>query len=410
MEADVRSEVTAWIEAHWDPDRTLADWRRDLFDSGWAVPSWPARWGGRDLPRWAEDVVARALAAAGAVGLPLGVGPGLAAPTILEHGPDALRERLLAPTMTGELTWCQLFSEPDAGSDLAALTTTARLDGDEWVVSGQKVWNTSAHHADVGLLVARTDWDVPKHNGLTYFVLPMRQPGVEVRPLRQMNEHRSFNEVFLSDARVPRDHVVGEVGAGWRVALTTLAFERRFGAMARPSFAPSAGRAVEEAQAEAAGYFETYKWYPQRAGRADLVVSQAQATGAASDPVVRQEIARLHALQRASRWTAERARANLALGRTPGPEGSIGKLALSHVARQAARVHSLIAGADALLTGPDSPLGGVIAEVLVSVPAQSIAGGTDEIQRNILGEKALGLPREPAPDRDAPFRDLPRNG
>ena len=178
----------------------------------------------------------------------------------------------------------------------------------------------------------------------------------------------------------------------------------------RPSFAPAAGRAVEEAQAVAAGYFETYKWYPQRAGRADLVVSQAQATGAASDPVVRQEIARLHALQRASRWTAERARANLALGRTPGPEGSIGKLALSHVARQAARVHSLIAGADALLTGPDSPLGGVIAEVLVSVPAQSIAGGTDEIQRNILGEKALGLPREPAPDRDAPFRDLPRNG
>ncbi len=409
MEADVLAEVTAWIEAHWDPDRSLLDWRRQLFASGWAVPSWPERWGGRSLPRVAEDVVARALAAAGAVGLPLGVGPALAAPTILEHGPDSLRERFLAPTITGEATWCQLFSEPGAGSDLAGLTTTARLDGDEWVVSGQKVWNTSAHHADYGLLVARTDWDVPKHNGLTYFVLPMHQPGVEARPLRQMNEHRSFNEVFLSEARVPRDHVVGEVGEGWRVALTTLAFERRFGALARPSFAPSGGRAVEEAAAEAAGYFETYKWYPQRAGRADLVIPQARATGAAADPVVRQEIARLHALQRASRWTAERARANLALGRTPGPEGSIGKLALSHVARQAARVHSLIAGADALLTGPDSPLGGVIAEVLVSVPAQSIAGGTDEIQRNILGEKALGLPREPSADRSTPFRDLPRN-
>jgi alkylation response protein AidB-like acyl-CoA dehydrogenase len=406
----VAADVAAWIAGHWDPDRALVDWRRDLFAAGWAAPSWPARWGGRDLPRWSDEVVAAALASAGAVGLPLGVGPALAAPTLLAHGPDDLRDRFLAPTLTGEQTWCQLFSEPGAGSDLAGLTTTARLDGDEWVVSGQKVWNTSAHHADLGLLLARSDWGVPKHEGLTYLVLPMHQPGVEARPLRQMNDHRSFNEVFLTEARVPAANVVGEVGGGWRVALTTLAFERRFGAMGRPSFSASGGRAVEEARAEAADYFETYKWYPQRAGRPDLVVERAQATGAATDPVVRQEIARLLSLQRASRWTAERARAGLALGRTPGPEGSIGKLATSHVARQAARAHALIAGADGMLTGPDSPEGGVVAEVLVSVPAQSIAGGTDEIQRNILGEKALGLPREPAPDRGAPFRDIPRNG
>ena len=406
----VRAEAAAWIAANWDPDAALLDWRRALFAAGWAVPAWPERWGGRGLPRWAEDVVAAELAAAGAVGLPLGVGPALAAPTILAHGPDDLRGRLLAPTMTGEQTWCQLFSEPGAGSDLAGLTTTARRDGDEWVVSGQKVWNTSAHHAHLGLLVARTDWDVPKHEGLTFFALPMRQEGVEVRPLRQMNDHRSFNEVFLTDARVPAANVVGEVGGGWRVALTTLAFERRFGALARPSFSPAGGRAVEEARAEAADYFETYKWYPQRAGRADLVVERARAAGVAGDPVVRQEIARVLSLQRASRWTAERARAGLALGRTPGPEGSIGKLATSLVARQAADVHGRIAGAEGMLTGPDSPAGGLIAEVLVSVPAQSIAGGTDEIQRNILGEKALGLPREPAPERTAPFRDLPRNG
>jgi alkylation response protein AidB-like acyl-CoA dehydrogenase len=209
---------------------------------------------------------------------------------------------------------------------------------------------------------------------------------------------------------VPAANVVGEVGGGWRVALTTLAFERRFGALARPSFKPAGGRAVEEARAEAADYFETYKWYPQRAGRADLVVERARAAGVAGDPVVRQEIARVLSLQRASRWTAERARAGLALGRTPGPEGSIGKLATSLVARQAAHVHGRIAGAEGMLTGPDSPVGGLVAEVLVSVPAQSIAGGTDEIQRNILGEKALGLPREPAPERTAPFRDLPRNG
>ena len=409
MTDDLRADVDAWIADHWDPDRPLLDWRRDLLASGWAVPSWPPRWGGRDMPRAADDVVAAALAAAGAPGLPVGVGMALAAPTILAHGPDDVRERFLAPTVTGERTWCQLFSEPGAGSDLAGLSTTAVLDGDEWVVSGQKVWNTSAHHADLGLLLARTDWGVPKHEGLTYLVLPMRQPGVEARPLRQMNEHRSFNEVFLTEARVPRHDVVGDVGDGWRVALTTLAFERRFGALARPTDPAAGGRAVTEAQAEAAAYVETYRWYPQRAGRADLVVERAQATGAAADPIVRQEIARLLSLQRASRWTAERARAGLALGRTPGPEGSIGKLAASLVARQAARVHAMVAGADALLTGPDSPLGGIVAEVLVSVPAQSIAGGTDEIQRNILGERALGLPREPAPDRGVPFRDVPRN-
>jgi alkylation response protein AidB-like acyl-CoA dehydrogenase len=409
MTDDLHAAVTTWIADHWDPDRALLDWRRDLLASGWAVPSWPARWGGRDLPPAADGVVAAALAAAGAPGLPLGVGMALAAPTILAHGPDGVRARFLAPMVTGEQTWCQLFSEPGAGSDLAGLTTTAERDGDGWVVSGQKVWNTSAQHADLGLLLARTDWDVPKHRGLTYFVLPMRQPGVEARPLRQMNDHRSFNEVFLTEASIPAGNVVGEVGEGWRVALTTLAFERRFGALVRPAFAPGGGRAVAEAQAEAADHFETYRWYPQRAGRADLVVERAQATGAATDPVVRQEIAALLAAQRASRWTAERARAGLARGRSPGPEGSIGKLAASHVARGAARTHALIAGADALLTGPDSPLGGLIAEVIVSVPAQSIAGGTDEIQRNILGEKALGLPREPAPDRAAVFRDLPRN-
>ena len=162
------------------------------------------------------------------MGLPVGSGTWLAAPTILAHGSDELRDRLLAPILTGEETWCQLFSEPGAGSDLAGLTTTAVLDGDEWVINGQKVWNTSAHHADMGMLLARTDRDVPKHRGITYFVLPMKQPGVEVRQLRQMNYRASFNEVFLTEARIPRDKVIGEVGQGWTAALTTLAHERRF--------------------------------------------------------------------------------------------------------------------------------------------------------------------------------------
>jgi alkylation response protein AidB-like acyl-CoA dehydrogenase len=408
--ASLREEVAAWVAEQWDPDLSLVDWRRRLAASGWAAPSWPTRWHGAGLALWTDEVVSGALLAAGAVGAPVGVGMALAAPTILSHGPDEVRERFLRATLTGEQTWCQLFSEPGAGSDLAGLFTRAERDGDEWVVNGQKVWNTSAHHAHLGMLLARSDFGAPKHHGLTFFVLPMRQPGVEVRPLRQMNNHSSFNEVFLSDARVPDGHVVGEVGDGWRVALTTLAFERRFGAMNRPNYVPAPGRALDEARREADEHFATYRWYPQRAGRVDLVVERAQSTGAAHDPVVRQEIARVLSMQRVSRWTAERARAALALGRTPGPEGSLGKLATSLVARQAARVHAMISGADAMLTGSTSALDGLIAEILVSVPAQSIAGGTDEIQRNIIGEKALGLPREPSSDRDRPFRDLPRNG
>jgi alkylation response protein AidB-like acyl-CoA dehydrogenase len=257
------------------------------------------------------------------------------------------------------------------------------------------------------MLLARTDWDVPKHQGITYFVLPMKQPGVEVRPLRQMNYRASFNEVFLTDARIPRDWVVGEVNRGWTAALATLAHERRFAVVRGGGIdGVDPGPALDEARQEAAEAAKVYAWYPQRAGRADLVVSHAQSAGVAGDPIVRQEIARLLAMHRSSQWTAERARATRALGRPPGPEGSIGKLALSQVARQAAKVHSLIAGAGGMLAGDDpaSPLDGIVAEILISVPAQSIAGGTDEIQHNILGERFLGLAREPDPAKDLPYR------
>ena len=406
----IREAVRIWVRATWDPERSLVEWRHELAVAGWAAPSWPHRWYGQDLPTWSDDVVRQELLASGAVGIPIGSAVTLAAPTLLAHGPDSLRERFLLPILSGEESWCQLFSEPAAGSDLAGLITRAELDGEEWVIDGQKVWNTSAHHADFGMLMARTNWGVPKHQGLTYFILPMHQPGVEVRPLRQMNNHASFNEVFLSGARIPRSFVVGAVGDGWRAALTTLAFERRFGAIPPPRYTSTHGRTVSEALLESEEHFKTYKWYPQRAGRVDLVIDRERSTGTSTNPVVRQEIARLICLHQASGWTADRAHGARALGRTPGPEGSIGKLATSLIARQAAKVHSMIAGAHGLLTGPDSPMDGVIAEILISVPAQSIAGGTDEIQRNILGEKALGLPREPSVDRDRPFRDIPRNG
>jgi alkylation response protein AidB-like acyl-CoA dehydrogenase len=404
----VAGELREWLGEHWDPDLTLLEWRRRLAESGWATPTWPARWGGRDLPASAASVVARTLAEFGAVGPPDGVGMTLAAPTLLEHGSDPLNDRFLPPTVTGELSWCQLFSEPGAGSDLAGLTTRAELVDGEWRVSGQKVWNTSAHHADVGLLVARTDWDVPKHRGLTYFVLPMKQPGVEVRPLRQANGHSSFNEVFFDDARIPADQVVGEVGGGWAVALTTLAHERRAN-LASTSGQGRTGRVWDEAREEAQHLRAPYKWYPQRAGRVDLLVPHALASGRGEDSVVRQELARAVTLAWVTRWTAERAAAARKLGKPPGPEGSLAKLGSSNVARAAARAHAAIAAGGAMLAGADGGFDGTIAEILLSVPAVSIAGGTDEIQRNIISERVLGLPKDPTLDPGVPFRDVPKN-
>ena len=410
-EATVRAELRDWLEANWDPNLSLADWRSKLVDSGWGAPAWPRAWHGRDLPPALEAVVAEEMRRAGAVGVARSGVRGLAAATLLEHGGEFHKRKFLRRILTGEDNWCQLFSEPGSGSDLAGALTRAELKDGRWIINGQKVWTTSAHHADWGLLLARTDSNLPKHQGLSYFVLDMHQPGVEVRPLRQMNGHASFNQVFFTDAEVPAEHLVGELGGGWAVATTTLMHERRGADGMRLWGAASdrKGRIYDEERAEIATVNEPYKWYPQRAGRVDLIIERAKATGAIADPVVRQEIAKLLTLSRTAEWTARRARAAMAEGRPPGPEGSLGKLAASHVARAAAHVHTLISGADAMLSGEDGALGGVIAEILVSVPAVSIAGGTDEIQRNIIAERVLRMPKEPRTDDDRPFRDVPKN-
>ena len=399
----VRAEVAQWIENNWNPDLPLARWRELLADSGWACPTWPARSCGRSLSGALGRVVAEEMKRTVVPGPPEGVGMMLVAPVLLEHGSDELKQRYIRRTVTGEITWCQLFSEPGAGSDLAGLQSRAVRDGDGWRISGQKVWSTGAATADFGLLLARTDWDVPKHAGITAFVLPMRQKEIVVRPLRQMNGHSSFNELFL-DAAIA-EHVIGEPSGGWLVARATLAHERRLAVFPVPPAEPG-GRAWREAIAERTAAAEPHKWYPQRAGRPDLVIPQAQALGRSGDPVVRQEIARLIELAWSSRWMADRAAAIRAAGQRPGPEGSLGKLASSRIARQAARVHSLIAGAAGMLTGPEALLGGTIAEIGVSVPAISIAGGTDEIQRTIIAERILGLPREPDVSAGVPFREV----
>jgi alkylation response protein AidB-like acyl-CoA dehydrogenase len=408
-EADVVAEIRAWLAANWNPELSLLEWRTKLADSGWGMPHWPTQWHGRGLPVKVLPSINDEFVKVGAVG-PAATGPRiLASVTLLEHGSDAMKARFLRRILTGEDGWCQLFSEPGSGSDLAGATTRADFDGNQWIVNGQKVWNTSAHHADYGLLVARTDWDAPKHQGLTYFVLDMRQSGVQVMPLKQMNGHASFNQVFFSDAKIPADWIVGAKNSGWGVAMTTLAHERRPATgVAGASPEGRAGRAYAEAREELAIANEPYRWYPQRAGRVDLVVARAKETGTWTDPVIRQEIAKLLTLSRTTNWMARRAAAAQRIGKPQGPEGSLGKLAGSNVARQASHVHTLISGADAMLTGHDGPLDGIIAEILVSVPATSIAGGTDEIQRNIIGERVLGLPKDPRAD-SGPFRDIPRN-
>ena len=226
-EASVRAEARAWLEANWSPDLGLVEWRNRLIESGWGVPSWPKAWYGRDLPTAFDALVGEEMRRVGAVGVARTGVRNLAAATLLAHASDGLKHKFLRRILTGEDNWCQLFSEPGSGSDLAGALTRAELKDGRWVINGQKVWTTSAHHADWGLLLARTDSNVAKHQGLSYFVLDMRQPAVEVRPLRQMNGHASFNEVFFTDAEAPPDHLVGELGGGWAVATTTLMHERR---------------------------------------------------------------------------------------------------------------------------------------------------------------------------------------
>lgn len=409
---DIRKEVSEWLDANWSPDRSLIEWRNILLEGGWAAPDWPEDCFGRGFDAQQAAVVSEVFAEKGAVSAAQ-VGPRrLAAETILVHGSDDQKKRYLPPILTGEHAWCQLFSEPGSGSDLAGASTKAELVDGQWIINGQKVWNTSAHHADFGILVARTDWDLPKHQGLSYFLINMRQPGVEARPLRQMNGHASFNEVFMTDAVIPAEDLMGGEGNGWAIATTTLSIERQSFARGRTPAAsrtPKEGPIYLELATELEIANEPYTWYPQREGRVDLVLPRAKETGAIKDPAVRQEIARLMCLSSGARLAAASAAAQRKSGSNEIiPAGSIGKLGASVIARQAAHVHTMISGADAMLSGPESAEEGMIAETLISVPAISIAGGTDEIQRNIISERVLGMPKEQRSDT-GPFRDIKRN-
>ena len=413
MKADeVRREVEAWLDAHWSPDRTLLEWRNILVDGGWAAPHWPTDWYGKGFDPAQTAIVRAAFAKKGAVGAAQSGPSSLAAETILSHGSDDQKQRYLRSILTGEHAWCQLFSEPGSGSDLAGSSTKAESIDGQWIVSGQKVWNTSAHHADYGILLARSNFDLPKHQGLSYYLINMRQPGVEVRPLKQMNGHASFNEVFMTNAVVAAEDLIGGEGNGWAVAATTLSFERRGFSSTKDSGSlqgPRVGQIYDEFAREIKIANEPYTWYPQRQGRVDLVIPRAKATGAIKDPAVRQEIAKLISMHKASALASAAAESRRKSGTNEViPAGSIGKLAASVIARQASHVHTMISGADAMRSGTQSAESGMIAETLISTPAISIAGGTDEIQRNIISERVLGMPKEMRADT-GPFRDIKRN-
>ncbi|TWV46084.1 acyl-CoA dehydrogenase [Streptomyces misionensis] len=380
-----------FLAAHPPEQTDRLDFLRARFDAGLAWVHYPKGLGGLGAPRSLQAAVDAELAAAGAPDNDprrIGIGLGMAAPTILEYGTEEQKRRFLRPLWTGEEVWCQLFSEPGAGSDLAALGTRAVRDGDAWVVDGQKVWTSSAHLARWAILIARTDPDLPKHQGITYFVCDMTDPGVEVRPLRQITGEAEFNEVFLTGVRIPDTRRLGEVGEGWRVAQTTLMNERvSIGGMRLPREGGMIGPVAR-----------TWRERPE-ARTHDL----------------HQRLLRLWVEAEVARFTGERLRQQLAAGQ-PGPEGSGMKLAFARLNQEISGLEVELRGEEGLLyddwtmrrpelvdfTGRDAGYRYLRAK------GNSIEGGTSEVLLNIVAERVLGLPAEPRTDKDVAWKDLSR--
>jgi len=388
-------DVDHWLDSNWSPDITVGEWWQRLADARLAHPMLPEPWGRGWTPEEVAPLV-DAMVRRGAVGPPSGLGLVLAAPTLLMHASDELSQRLVPRILNGQDGWCQLFSEPGAGSDLAGLQTRAERDGDEWVITGQKVWTSLGQWADYGMLLARTDPAAPKHQGITYLAFPMKQPGVEVRPLREMTGRVMFNEVFIDEARVPTANVVGDLGDGWRVANTTLMVERGSaggGVVAAPCAAipgsvaghlgRSAGSFDGEVGAAREGVVDT--------DGVESLVGLARERGLLGEATIRQDLARLHSLVQIAEWHIARMQAD---GGANGG-GNIAKLRNSEIVRQARDLGCRILGPHASLLGADAASGGAVQELTMMSPAPSIYGGSDQIQRNIIGERVLGLPKEP---------------
>jgi alkylation response protein AidB-like acyl-CoA dehydrogenase len=371
--------------------REYENWYPAFAGSGLVVPTWPVDYGGLDVsPRVARAIEGELRPFNLGRLNPLGLN--LCAPALFAHGTEDQRLRYLPKIVSNEEVWCQLFSEPGAGSDLASLATRAERDGDTWYVTGQKVWTTWAHLADFGVLLARTNPDEPKRKGITYFLIDLHQPGVDVRPLRHIGGDVDFNEVFLERAVVPDAQRVGEVGDGWKVANATLSGERQMVSGAGSGGVDRiGGRGIEHA------------------------IELARKHGRANEPLVRQALVRLYTEERIRDWTNQRVRAQVKVGRSPGPESSIGKVHQGGLNQRVQLLATDLLGMDAIAWRPDD----LDATYSASLPyevkgmlrsrANTIEGGTTEVNKNVLGERVLGLPREPDPYQRAPWRDIPRN-
>jgi alkylation response protein AidB-like acyl-CoA dehydrogenase len=368
-EDEVRDEVRRFVADAWAPDLTLGEWWDRLAESGWAVPTWPVEWLGRGLPGAAARTVSDELRAARVLGPPAGLGLLLAGPTILAHGTDAQRARWLPRILSADEIWCQLFSEPGAGSDLSSLSTRARRVDCGWRLDGQKVWTSYAQFADWGVCLARTDPDAPKSQGISYLVVDMRAEGVEVRPLRQITDESEFNEVFFTDVFVPEDRIIGPEHEGWRIANSTLTHERGV----NPRQLVIHGQLLDE------------------------LLREAATNGAWDDPRIAPRLAEAFVELQLFRLHNWRSVSRTARGEAPGPVGSINKLWWSEMSK---RMHDTVMA----VLGPyaplwdgarDNPVDGRWQRSWLYYQASSIWAGTNEIQRNVIGERTLGLPREP---------------
>jgi alkylation response protein AidB-like acyl-CoA dehydrogenase len=396
QEAEFRAQARAFLAQHWkplepgeraydgefdEPERIRAAqaWQGLKFDRGWACLTWPKEYGGRGV-RAIEAVIwnqEEARFKTPPTGI-FGIGLGMLGPTLMAHGTAEQKSTYLKRMARGDDIWCQLFSEPAAGSDLAGLRTQARRDGKDWVIDGQKIWTSGAHYCKYGMLVARSDASKPKHDGLTYFVVDMQAPGIEIRPIKQINGAKNFNEVFFSGLRLPDSARVGGVGEGWRVSITTLMNERA--SLSGGGYAPNLHNLIRLARSV-----------------------EIDGRPALENPAVRQRIAEFHVRLRGVQHAGNRMLTALSRGQTPGPEASIGKLVLGPLTQEMA---SFGVELQSMAGGDCDPTFGY-QDAYLSSPGIRIAGGTDEIMRNILAERVLRLPPEPRVDKDVPFREIP---
>ena len=392
MTTTIYDEAHRWYEQRWDPEITVGEWWRLLADSGWGYPWWPADRFGRGLTQDQAHEADRARDDVGAFGPPNGIGVTLVAPTIFEHGPPELLDRFLPAIAYGQTMWCQLFSEPGAGSDLAAVATAANRDGDEWIINGQKVWTSGGHLADWAVLMARTDHDAAKHAGISFFIIDMSQSSVDVRPLRDMTGDSEFNEVFLTDAVVQQADLIGDLNDGWRVAMTMLQVERDLDAVGHDGGgdvinAVDLDQPVGEVQYEQRhGVSLSGFSYATGSLKDDVTHELVQRRGDLSDPVLRQAVAQARIERRVLDWNGQRLVSASAI-----------KFQNAELCRRLRDLGFSGGGLVTQLARAEQPDGGHFLKSALFTQGMAIAGGTDEVQRNIVGERVLGLPKEPRP-------------